>query len=236
MGSLLLSLAVSAHLALPSDLVAYLPLNGSGFEAVQQRSAEVRGGAISHPNRDGFHFDGQTGVVALADAGEYGVEASFSVAAVVQPDAVPAGNGQIVFRGDDRNATDTFSLSLGPDGYFTFMFDRRNGERAQLMAPARIGESQALLGTYDRETSKMRLWINGEIVAQTWVPSGPVSAMIADYRPGLSVGNVQAPEAGVHRQPFRGWIRDVRVYRTARDWSSLESLPVFWPRCGTARW
>jgi len=172
----------------------------------------------------GFHFDGQTGVVALADAGEYGVDGSFSVAAVVQPDSVPSWNGQIVFRGDDRGAIDNYSLSLGSDGFFTFMFDQPNGERASLRVPARIGQAQALLGTFDRHRSRMRLWVDGEVVAQTWVPSGPVSAMIADYRPGLSVGNVQAPEAGVHPQPFQGWIRDVRVYRTEREWSSLESL------------
>jgi hypothetical protein len=231
-----MSVAAIAILALvPSSsadrLVAWFPLDGSAVEVLSNRQGKLEGGAhwSTMGGRTGAEFGGMDGVVRFKDQPAYRLGAAFSIYAEVWIHSDPRGGsspaGQIVFRGDDRNGLDNYSLSLGTDGLYTFAVYGPGGEQAGVRAAAERGRWEALLATFDSRTRRMRLVVDGAVVAEQSVAFVPVLDMVEAHAPGLSFGNVQNPMGGRHWQPFHGLVRQVRLYAGVADWEAASRPP-----------
>ncbi|QYK56563.1 MAG: hypothetical protein KF733_03565 [Fimbriimonadaceae bacterium] len=210
----------------PARLVGWFPLDGKVADVVTGATGRLTGGAGfgQMAGRSGVLLDGRTGGVVVPDSAAYALGGSFSIAVEAFARQAPFGGsspqGQLVFRGDDRSACDNYAICLGTDGYYTFMIDAVDGSRALLRAPAKTGQWERLLATFDVRTTHMTLSIDGYLVAEQWVPITPFTQMVPDLDPGVSFGNVQAPEKGRHWQPYNGFLRDVRFFDEAVLWDA----------------
>jgi len=165
-------------------------------------------------------FGGELGTGASTpDSPVFALTHSLSISCWAHPRAysnplATSPQSQIVFRGDDRSGLDPYQLTLSRSGYFAFGVSSL-GEMTVLHTPAKLNSWVHLLGTLDDATGEMRLYVNGKLLAETKTTVRPFGALDPGYHPGIGIGNTQFPQGGVHRQPFDGLVRDIRIYDEA---------------------
>ena len=207
-----------------AELVAWFPLTGHGADVIRGAKGVTLGDARfdSVDSRSALGLGGKNGALFVPDSPQFALGPSFSVSVQVWIKSWPKGGtspaGQIVFRGDDRSGLDNFSMNVGEDGFYTFYMNSPENEGAGVRVPAKLNCWQTLLGTFDSTTKKLSLMVDGFVAAEQYTPCVPVTKMLADHHPGLSIGNVQNPLGGCHNQPFNGFIRDVRLFNSVATW------------------
>ncbi|MDQ2986896.1 MAG: hypothetical protein M3R13_09280 [Armatimonadota bacterium] len=207
-----------------ADLVAQW--KGNDIRDSVGRSRLALFGGAKNTDR-AFDFSGQPEEVAFTpDSPELAITGSLSIScwvyprAFVSPFATSPGS-QIVFRGDDQSGLDPYRICLSRAGHFAFAIENHEGTAA-LHAQAVLRKWTHLLGTFDSKLRILRFYVDGRLAGETGTGIVPLGPLNAGYHPGVSIGNTQFPQGGVHRQPFDGLIRDVRIYndvvspRTAR--------------------
>lgn len=168
-------------------------------------------------NSSAFEFPGNLEAVAFVpDNGSLALTQNISISCWVYPreyahEQATSAQSQILFRGDDRNGLDPFDLLLLKSGHWQFKIWSENDVCA-IQAPAALFEWTHLLAVLDAQLGIMRLYVNGELLAQSFTPIRPFKTLDAGCSPGISIGNVQFPSGKRHMQPFNGFIRDVRLY------------------------
>jgi hypothetical protein len=169
-----------------------------------------------------FVFSGAgTEVAYTPDAPEFRLSGSFSLSCWVYPRAfaspfATSPQAQIMFRGDDRGGLDPYQLIIARNGRFVFAIQSKDSICA-VSGDARLNRWTHLLATLDAKNGKMRLYLNGKLAEETITSVRPLTELDARYHPGVSLGNTQFPQGGVHRQPFDGFIRDARIYDEVVD-------------------
>jgi hypothetical protein len=198
-------------------LVFWAPLTEGPMAKVSFAVGKVMGDGAMTPQ--GFQSGGKNGVLFFTDQPQFALGGSFSIQATVKFESLPSNGtspaGQLVFRGDDRNGLDNYSLNLGNDGYYTFCFNSADGQGFGIRTKATAGKWQTVLGVLDTHAREGRLYVDGFLVAQSAALVLPVIELVKDQNPGLSIGNVQNPLGGVHNQPFKGLIKDVKLWNGA---------------------
>jgi len=219
-----------------ASLVAWFPLEKDTREALRGADGTLVGDA-TFSAREGLRLPGKNGNLFFKDSAQFTLPGSLSLSARVYPTAWPQGGtspgGQIVFRGDDRSALDNYSLNVGEDGYFTFYIDDANGGRLLVRAQAKARTWQTVLATFDVTTHTARLFVDGLFAAQSSDPVSPIVVLDQNCSPGFSIGNVQNPTGGWHNQPFRGSIRDVRLWNNVATWDDVVARPIVHQSAGT---
>jgi hypothetical protein len=157
-----------------------------------------------------YDFAGGESGIGLPDPAGLRGARSLTVAAWVWMDEVPTRPGQLVFRGDDRNGNDPFSLVVWPDGSLHFGVADERDHGVNVSAPLPRKRWTHVVGTLDDRTGLLSLAFDGRVLAQTKTDIRPGADLDPTQTPGLGIGNLQS--TGVHNQPFVGRLADVRVY------------------------
>jgi hypothetical protein len=149
-------------------------------------------------------FDGVNDLVRIADAASLDLDGALTVEAWVYPTTPPSGWRTIVAKEGSAGSVYFLHAASGygdaPAGGVSF-----GGAERTVAGPARLASSAwtHLAATYDG--TRVRLWVNGNSVAET-LASGPVDVSTGALRLG---GNAPFGEY------FQGRIDEVRLYRRA---------------------
>lgn len=209
------------HKGLVSDrgLVSVWRGNGSAGDGTGRNSGQLVGGVTFVPAMagQGFHFNGTDGGVTVPDSESLRIDGSLSIACWVFIESFPTreqGAAMILFRGDDRNGNDPYRLLIDFRGRLGFAIESETGG-ADLSAPIGAGRFVHVAATMDIETGRMRLYQNGEIVAETTTTHAPMPNLDPAANPSLGIGNHGGRPASPFSYPFHGVINELRLYRRA---------------------
>ena len=167
------------------------------------------------PGGGALWFDGVTNVTAAVDDYAYALVPdfeeltlynSFSVAAWIYPDVLPAFAPILVRTGDTDEWNDGFALFVGENGALAAY--ARAGDDANAVSGGELATNEWNHVAITYSGTDLKLYLNGrEIAARTF--SGPATANAAAP---LGIGSL----VGRRRvQPFAGAIADVRVWSSA---------------------
>jgi len=162
-------------------------------------------------------FDGSSGRVFIPDypllelTNGLTIEAFINAAA---PGGGTFGQGQILFRGDDRGAWDPYEILLSGTNLL-FEITDTNNLISSVQAPISLHLWHHVAGTLDNATGAQSLYIDGVLVAQTNTTERPFGPLIG-ANPGLGIGNVESSSVNPQDvQYFNGLIDEVRISDTA---------------------
>ncbi|MBC8066533.1 MAG: LamG domain-containing protein [Chlorobia bacterium] len=163
-----------------------------------------------------YDFSGPRSGVHFGDLSQLKITDSMTVALWINPRSyVNDGPGaQILFRGDDRNGVDPYTLVIHGNGTINFGVQNAEDRGAHVGAELPLNRWAHIVANWDAETGFLRFWMNGELVGMTKTSNKPFADLDQGQAPGLSVGNVQN-DRGRHNQPFNGMLADLRLYQGA---------------------
>jgi hypothetical protein len=138
---------------------------------------------------------------------------SFTVEAFINPRPYPGVSGDVVFRGDDRVAHDSWSMNLN-DGELRFRIFAPDGSNSLLAYPdaGLYGHWSHIAGTIDDATGRQSLYVDGVLVASTVTNIRALGPLDPNFSPGIGIGHTQL---GNYNQGFSGWIDEVRISNEA---------------------
>jgi hypothetical protein len=163
-----------------------------------------------------YDFDGRRGGIHFGDPKNLKFTESFTVALLINARSyVNDGPGaQILFRGDDRNGHDPYTLVIHGNGTINFSIQNEHDRGIHVTSELAKHRWSQVVAHWESETGFLRMWVNGELVGLTKTSLRPFADLDAGTAPGFGIGNVQN-EFGPHNQPFNGMLADVRIYRGA---------------------
>lgn len=176
-------------------------------------AAVARGSALK--------FDGNDKVY-IADAPMFELQDLTLQALIKIQAAGPVGSPSrvILFRGDIRMDNDPYYLALTDEGLLYTGIDQESGEKfyAEAERKAPLDEWLQVTGTYDSKEKMLRLYINGELGAETATTGNPLKVLTGPD-PGLAVGNFQSR---VWPNMFVGMIDEVRIWKVALTQAQIQ--------------
>ncbi|HMS55442.1 MAG TPA: LamG domain-containing protein [Fimbriimonadaceae bacterium] len=180
---------------------------------------------VKTANGWGYDFDGVRSGLLFGDLPAAQLTQSLTVSTwLYLRSYVNDGPGaQILFRGDDRNGHDPFFLVIHGDGTINFAVQNEHDKGRHITAEFPLNRWVHVVATFNAESGRMRLFLNGDLMAMTITSLTPFAQLQSDYAPGFSIGNVQN-NIGPHNQPINGIINDLRLYRGDLD---LEEFGMF---------
>lgn len=163
-----------------------------------------------------YDFSGPKSGVHFGDLNPLKIIDSMTVSIWINPRSyVNDGPGaQILFRGDDRNGVDPYTLVIHGNGTLHFGVQREDQKGMSVNTELPLRKWSQVVANWDSETGFLRMWLNGELVGMARTSVRPFAELDRGWTPGVTVGNVQN-DKGVHNQPFNGMISDLRLYRGA---------------------
>jgi len=197
-------------------------LNPNGKVSIEGRAFSPRfaPGARVYRTQLGatYDFDGKRGGVHFGDLQQLKITDAITVALWINPRSyVNDGPGaQILFRGDDRNGVDPYTLVIHGDGTLNFGIQNEEQHGMHVSAELPLNRWTQVVANWDSETGFLKMWVNGELVGLAKTSYRPFVNLDTNYTPGVTVGNVQN-DKGPHNQPFNGMLADLRLYRGAFD-------------------
>lgn len=175
-----------------------------------------------------FDFSGSHGGILLGDPESLQLAGSMTVSTWVnlRSYAPNGAQGEILFRGDDRDGLDPYSLVVEADGTVNFVICNERNEGAAVKAEIPLNAWTHVLASFNSDTGEISMWLNGEKVAYARTSKRPFCGLLKQYVPGVGIGNVQNNH-GPHNQPLDGMIADLRLYEAV-----LTPEDVNWTRIG----
>jgi len=171
--------------------------------------------SVSNPGSTlGLEFDGVDDFVMIADDPLFQLTGSLTLEAYIRIDSY-AKSGEIVWRGDDRGARDPYRLKFHGDGNSdpsqrrTVRFAISDGSTdVGINSPALpLGQMLHVAGTLDDATGQMRLFVDGDMVAETITARRPFGALDPGRRPRVVIGTINQTGGDF----FDGIIDEVRI-------------------------
>jgi len=196
------------------------PSNGPVYSSsVASNPVPVNG----DPNATSLSFNGNNQAVYIPDNPDFQITQSLTLEAYIYALPTAGGQGQIIFRGDDRGGYDPYFLTRGLRGNNIVSFAVTNAANQSAEVDATIPLSQwvHVAGTLDDATGQMRIYVNGVLVSSTVTTIRPF-AILTSAEPGLGIGNLQAPTLN---EPFDGMIDEARISNVALTPSQFLDAP-----------
>lgn len=194
------------------DLQGRILVDGRTFEPKMTPGATQRHIA----NGTAYEFSGAHGGILFGDPVPLQLSGSMTISTWVylRSYAPNGAQGEILFRGDDRNGLDPYSLVVEADGTVNFVICNEKGQDAGIKAEIELSQWTHVVASFNADTGEMNMWLNDEKVAFAKTSRRPFSGLLAQFAPGIGVGNVQNNH-GPHNQPLNGLIADLRLYTSA---------------------
>jgi hypothetical protein len=207
------ALALGRALA-PAPLLWLSPEGKVLLQGKPAKGVRITAGAstVDTPFGLGLDLDGSHGGLLLPDSPVLALNDSITVSTwVYLRGYVQAGPGaQILFRGDDRNGLDPYSLVVHSDGNVAFEInDATGGGGVDFHVP--LKQWIHITASFDAALSEAKLWIDDRCVKTSEILHQPLINLSKDSAPGIGIGNVQNNK-GPHNQPLNGIIADLRLY------------------------
>ena len=164
----------------------------------------------------GLDLSGRRGGLLLGDLPALKLTGSLTISTwIYLRSHVSAGSaGQILFRGDDRNANDPYHLTILPTGMVQFGIDSADGSRPGVETEIPTKRWVHVTATFDAEEQELRLWLGDRLKATRATEKLPISGLDGKFAPGIGIGNVQN-DRGPHNHPLDGLLVDLRLYASA---------------------
>jgi|GEM_PF-937738 len=200
----------------PPDCVSWWSGDGETNDLVRGNSGYPQNGMSYSPGMVGqaFHFDGVDDRLMVPDAPNLRLTKSLTIEGWIYIESLPIKlGGQILFRGDDRLGLDPYSLAILPDGNLQFHIGSLTSN-VEITTPVPTGRFLHVAATLDSASGSMKLFKNGNIVAEATTVIRPFKDLDSNYYPGLGIGNTQGPRMQ-HNHPFHGLIDELAVYNRA---------------------
>ncbi|RYG23129.1 LamG domain-containing protein [bacterium] len=162
----------------------------------------------------GLDFDGTKGGLLIPDLPVLALTDALTISTwVYLRGYVQAGpNAQILFRGDDRNGLDPYSLVVHSDGMIAFeICSASGGDGVNYRIP--LKQWVHVTASFDAVLSEAKLWIDGKCVKTSEILHQPFLNLAKGSAPGLGIGNVHN-DKGPHNQPLNGTVADLRLYNS----------------------
>lgn len=165
-----------------------------------------------------FDFDGSHRRVSIADSPAFQLTNALTLEGWVYPRAY---GGFITFRGDNRPGLDNWTLDTYESGYVKFSLHDPDNNAAVIRAPLVLNEWQHVAATWDRSSGDLKLYINGDLAAQTNSPLVPIGVLDPAYEPAVGIGN----HGGTfHQFPFNGLIDELGIYHKALSAAQITAI------------
>lgn len=204
--------------------------DGSAADGTGRNSGQVVGGVTFVPAMvgQGFRFNGTDGGITIPDSESLRLGGgSMTIACWLFIESFPAreqGAAMILFRGDDRSGNDPYRLHIDSRGRVAFSIESETGGGADISAPLPAGRFVHVAATLDRESGRMRLYENGEAVAETTYAHAPMPSLDPAANPGIGIGNHGGRPASPFSYPFHGVINELRLYSRALSASEVRAM------------
>ena len=132
------------------------------------------------------------------------------------------GAGFIAFRGDSRPGLDPYVLSVELTGELQLVISADSGAVAVLRTPAALptGQWKHVAASLDGASGDMKLYVDGDLAAQTNTPLRPLRDLDPAYDPGLGIGG---HAGGYGYFPFNGAIDELSLYNRALSAAEIQA-------------
>ena len=168
---------------------------------------------VNSQNNLAMRFNGLNQRISVSDSPKLQLSHSLTLEAFIKPLADTNWLGQIIFRGDDRQSLDPFSLYMGTSKSIHFQIMAENGTYTDLAynLPS-LQQWYHVAGTLDDSTGKMNLYVNGVLQNSTSTNVRPFAQLDVTQKPGIGIGNIQS---GTYGEWFNGLIDEARISNQA---------------------
>jgi hypothetical protein len=210
---------------IPEDIVAWWTADDSTRDIIGDSIGYLQGG-VSYTNgivQRGFYFNGVDGRIHYPDMEALKLTGSLTIDAWVYVSSYPIGHeGHILFRGDDRIGIDPYNFRILPSGNIEMLIASATSQ-ASLRAPMPLQQFVYVATTLDSLSGLLKIYIDGNTVAETTTTVRPFKNLDSDYSPGIGIGNTQGYGLA-HNSPFHGIIDELTVYRRALTATEIKSI------------
>ncbi|MBN9502456.1 MAG: hypothetical protein BGO01_13655 [Armatimonadetes bacterium 55-13] len=160
-----------------------------------------------------YDFDGRRSGLLFGDVPALRLTQSMTVSVwLYLRSYVNDGPGaQILFRGDDRNGHDPYTLVIHSNGTVNFGVQTDEDKGMSVSAEIPLNSWTHVLGSIDAKTGQLKLYMNNELIGTTITSFRPFAQLVGNDAPGVGIGNVQNDQ-GPHNQPMNGQLADLRLY------------------------
>ena len=212
----------------PSGIVAWWKAENNGLDSVGGANGTLYNGASYGAGKVGqaFTFDGVDDRISVPDAAAFHFSSSFSIETWIAPTKYPVGgDGNILFRGDNRTEHDPYVLNIHQDGRISFYIES-DIESAEVLsaAPIPINVYTHIVVTMNTVTGEMRCYINGSLSGSTTTTVRPLVELDPAQNPGIGIGNSGAFPNTSYNFPFPGSIDEMSLYNRALTAAEVQNL------------
>jgi hypothetical protein len=222
-GWLMSSAATPTHAAYSppmNGLVAWWSADGNANDPIGGHNGSPYGAFAYAPGKFGQAFSIGDGGIVVPDSPGFQLTGSLTIGLWMKP----TPSSWVAFcRGDLRSGLDPYAISMdrGTLGRVGLQITDASNNNKFLSAPiAGWNVWQQVTGTLDGATGDMRLYINGNLVAQDTTAIRPFGVLDPGQQPGIGIGNVPPP----HNFPFQGALDEVVLYSRALSPSEVATL------------
>lgn len=209
---------VQAEYSPPSvGLVAWWRGDGNADDSAGSHNGTLQGGMGFTTGMFGQAFAGGSNKrVLVPDSPDFELTTSVSIGAWVN---IQANGYTVLLRGDDRPGLDPYALSMDGANNMGFQITDATGAAKSIFAPIPFNVWVQVTATLDDSTGDMRLYFNGNLVAEAFTTIRPFGALDPTQNPGIGIGNTPTYDF-----PFMGAIDEVVLYQRALSPSEVMSL------------
>ena len=179
-----------------------------------------------------FAFDGRSSGINLPDVPALALTNSLTIECWLLVPRAPSVPGMVLFRGDTRSGLDPYYVSVEPragtSGLLNFLVCGEENSNAWVNAPMPLGTWTHVAATLAVDScaggsSRMTLYTNAVVAAETNTTVRRLRALDPDYQPGIGIGN-HSSQPGRFNYPFRGLIDELGVYDRALSPSEIQAI------------
>jgi len=203
-----------------NGLVAWWRGDGNANDSVGGHDGNPFGAMTYVPGKFGQAFSIGDGGILIPDSSAFQLTHSLTIGLWMKP---TPDSWVAFFRGDARPGFDPYAISMdrGNIGKVGLQITDASNNTKFLAAPiAGWNVWQQVTGTLDDATGAMRLYINGNLVAEDTTTIRPFGALHPAQQPGVAIGNATPP----YDFPFQGVLDEVVLYSRALSPSEVASL------------
>lgn len=217
-------LAASLSSPIAPEPVLWLHPRGDLLVASRNQPGRLTPGArtVQTPLGVGLDLNGTRGGLLLGDLPPLRLGGSVTISTwmYLRSYVNDGGGSQVLFRGDDRNGLDCYSMAILSDGIAQFGIGSPDGTGADVRAEVPLNEWVRVTGSFDAASGELRLWIGNRLAATRTTSRRLLVDLDGGWAPGLGIGNVQN-DRGPHNQPLNGTLVDLRLYDRVVEPSEL---------------
>jgi hypothetical protein len=205
---------------LPADIVGWWRAEGNANDSVgtNNGTANATVAYVAGEVGQAFQFNGSDSRVRITDSQDFILTNGLTIEGWIN---VAGDGGFIFYRADDRPGLDPYAITMGNPGFVNFFIQATNNDTARITAPVTYHQWQHIAGTWDRTIGKVRLYVNGLLMAETNTSVLPVGALDPNYDPAIGIGNHGGASFNI---PFNGLIDEIALFSRALSQTEIQAI------------